>query len=1030
MVVSTPSRLAASELTGRIDFSRDIRPIFSNFCYKCHGPDEDERQASLRLDVKEAALALLESGATAIVPGDSAHSALYQRIVADSAERMPPADTGKTLTREQIQKIRDWIDQGADWRAHWSFIKPERPPLPEVKHAAWPRGAIDYFILSRLERERLAPEPEAARTTLARRVTLDLTGLPPTPAEVDAFLADSSSDAYEKLVDRLLASPHYGEHMARYWLDAARYGDTHGLHLDNERTIWPYRDWVIAAFNANMPFDQFTVEQLAGDLLPNPTVSQQVATGFNRCNVTTSEGGSIDEEFLVRYAVDRVDTTSTVWMGLTTGCAVCHDHKYDPVTQREFYQLFAFFNSLTEKAMDGNRLDPPPVVKVPSAEQARKLAAVRDAIQATEAELAALMPGIDAAQAAWEAEELRRLEGVWQIVEPAELSSSGGSSFRKLSDASVLIEGTNPNKDVYEIVLQTDASAITAVRLEALTHDSLPQKGPGRALNGNLVLSELEADVASVADAGQIQSVKFAAARADHSQTKGDFLVRKAIDGTVDGDNGWAVAGFERHEPRTAVFRLASPVGFEGGTRLRLRLRHESKYAQHGIGRFRLAVSRDPAQLAPQTATAEDDQDDATLSIGTILSLPPAERTEELNNKVRDHFRRHHSPEWAKRADALQSLKDEEKAADAQIPTTLVMQEMPQRREAFVLIRGQYNKHGEPVQPGVPAVLPPLQADAPANRLALAKWIVDPAHPLTARVTVNRFWQQYFGMGLVKTAEDFGSQGEPPSHPELLDWLATEFIASGWDVKALQKLIVTSATYRQSSRVSADKLQRDPDNRLLARAPRFRLDGEAVRDLALSVSTLLSPQIGGPSAKPYQPPGLWEAIGYTTSNTAKFVQDHGPALYRRGMYTFWKRTSPPPSMLTFDAPSREACTVSRARTNTPLQALVLMNDTQFVEAARKLAERVMTETGPSVDEQANYLFRLATARPPDDDERRVLVATYEAHRAEFQRDGEAATRLLSVGEAPRNEQLNVAELAAWTMVANLVLNLDETLTKG
>jgi hypothetical protein len=851
--------------TRHVNYSRDIRPILSNTCYKCHGPDEQSRKAGLRFDTKAGAYAKLESGDAAIVPGSSAKSAMYQRLSShDPDVKMPPPDSGKTISVEQIQLIKQWIDEGAEFHPHWSFVRPQHPPAPPVKHANAARNPIDRFVIARLEEEGLAPSPEADKATLIRRVTLDLTGLPPTIGEVDAFLSDHSTDAYEKLVDRLLASPQYGEQMTRYWLDAARYGDTHGLHLDNERGIWPYRDWLIRSFNSNEPFDQFTVEQLAGDLLPHPTIDQRVATGFNRCNVTTGEGGAIDEEFYVRYAVDRVQTTGTVFLGLTLGCCVCHDHKFDPITQKEFYRLFGYFGSLTERPMDRNVLLPPPSIRVgPAAE-----------------------------------------------------------------------EGT---------------------------------------------LERLKKDV-----------------------TAAESAIRTAI------------KKFRYAEPATETRIAAKP--FPGP-------------------RLPAKDARITSLLAWETAAARENAVVFPRPVARVLGIPPKQRTARQKQVLRDYFienvyagsRSVFAPLHATLNVARRRLQEVEDLS----PGTLVMQDMPKRRDVYVLIRGAYDRKGEKVLPGVPAAIgPALPADAPLNRLALARWIVDTRNPLTARVIVNRFWQHLFGTGIVKTAEDFGAQGEWPTHPELLDWLATEFERSGWNVKRMQRLLVTSATYRQSSRVSAALAQRDPENRLLARGPRFRMDAEMVRDTALAVSGLLNSKLGGKSVKPYQPPGLWEAIGYSGSNTVHFVQDHGEDLYRRSLYTFWKRTSPPPSLTTFDAPSREECVVRRSRTNTPLQALVLMNDKQYVEAARHLAERMMREGGRTPAERITLGFRLATSRRPTTDEIRTFQTLYDAQIAAFVQNSEAATKLLAVGESPHDGTLNSRELAAWTMVANVMLNLDETVTKG
>ncbi len=1022
-----PSRGATPAETGpagEIDFSRDIRPILSNNCFQCHGPDAHQRQAGLRLDTQEGALAALESGATAVVPGDLEQSALVRRITAsDPGERMPPADSEKQLTPEEIELLRRWVAAGAPWKMHWAFQPPRAAELPEVARPDWCRGLIDRFVLASLEQRQWSPEPEAARETLIRRVTLDLTGLPPTLEAIDAFLLDNRADAYEHLVDRLLASPRFGEHLARDWLDVARYGDTHGLHLDNERAIWPYRDWVISALNQNLPFDQFTVEQLAGDLLPEPTLSQQVATGFNRCNVTTSEGGAIEEEFRVRYAVDRVETTSTVFLGLTLGCAVCHDHKFDPFTQREFYQLFAYFNNVADRGMDGNALTPPPSVPVPSPEQADRQRQLREQRDAVVQALAAPHAELDTAQVAWEADWRELSSGTWQTLPPTGLASSGGATLVPLGDGSVLASGENPDRDVYQVTAPLETTGLVAIRLEALTDESLKDNGPGRSSNSNFVLSEIEAELIVPDSVDAPRPIRWASAQANHYQKQGDYRIEKAIDGVVDATNGWAAAGYERHEPCTAVFALAEPLTAAAGSQLRIRLRHESQFGQHAIGRFRLSISTDPRVVAPNYL-------EQTGQVAQVLAVPSADRTPEQAAQVRDFYRRQHWPQWAALDARRQQLQSELDELERQIPLSLVMRESDAGREAFVLIRGQYDQPGEPVKPGVPTVLPPLPADAPANRLALARWLVSPDHPLTARVAVNRFWQHFFGVGLVKTAEDFGQQGEFPTHPELLDTLARRFIESGWDVKGLLRQIVTSSTYRQSSQAAPAKFARDPENRWLARGPRYRLDAEVVRDLALATSGLLVEQLGGPGVKPYQPAGLWEAVAYPSSNTAKFAQDQGAALYRRSLYTFWKRTSPPPNMQAFDAPTREACTVRRSRTNTPLQALVLLNDVQFVEAARNLAQRIIRQGGATAQERASYGFRLATGRQPQAAELRSLVELYDDSLAEYRAHPDQARHLAEAGDSPTDEALDPVEVAATTVVANLLLNLDETVTKN
>jgi len=1005
-----------------VQFNQDIRPILSDNCFACHGPDSVHRQADLRLDRREGLLGN-EPGEGPVVAGKPDESELLRRIVStDEDERMPPPSSGRTLTQQQIDLVRRWIAEGASWQPHWSFVRPERPAAAKVQNSSWPRNPIDTFLLARLEAEGLSPSPEADRTTLIRRVTLDLTGLPPTLAEIDAFVADASPDAYEKLVDRLLASPHYGEQMTRYWLDAARYGDTHGLHLDNERSMWLYRDWLIGAFNANRRFDQFTVEQLAGDLLPEAAVDQKIASGFNRCNVTTSEGGAIAEEFVVRYAVDRTEAMASVWMGLTVGCAACHDHKFDPITQKEFYQLYAFFNSMADPAMDGNAMLTPPVVQVPSAEQVQKKDSLNAEIAAIQAQVEAELAGIAyeepqptaapapnaAADCVWIEDALppgAQASGdgnpPWQFVAAPEPVYSGQSASKRTATgrSQHFFTGAAPGLRIGEgdrlfaYVYLDPANPPQEIMLQ--WNDGSWEH---RAYWGSDVIDWGQAGTASRLPMGALpEAGKWI--RLEVEAVKVGLKPGTTVNGWAftqyDGTVYWDKAGITTRTPQD-------------------NRSFESQSAWEQV----VKTTKDSSVPKP---------------VLDAIQLEPAQRSDPQKKLVRDHFlenvytktRSVFAPLHARIGTAKKALEDLEKS----IPATFVSADLPKPREAFVLKRGLYDQPGEKVSRDVPAVLPPLPQDAPRNRLGLARWLVDPAHPLTARVTVNRFWQRYFGAGIVKTAEDFGTQGDPPSHPELLDWLATEFVASGWDVKHMQRLIVTSAAYRQSARASQALLDRDPENRLLARGPRLRMDAEMVRDNALAVSGLLVRTIGGRSVKPYQPSGLWEAVGYTSSNTARFVQDHGEALYRRSMYTFWKRTSPPPTMLLLDAPSRETCTLRRSRTNTPLAALALMNDIQFFEAARQLAQRTMLEGGARPEDRVGHAFRLAAARPPSDEERIILLDQYQKHLDEYRQDSQSAAKLLAVGESKRNESLDAAELAAWTMVANTILNLDETISK-
>ncbi|MCH2374109.1 MAG: DUF1549 and DUF1553 domain-containing protein, partial [Planctomycetes bacterium] len=912
--------------------------------------------------------------------------------------------------------------------------------LPKVEHEAWAMSPIDRFVLAQLEKEGLTPSPEASRETLVRRVTLDLTGLPPTPEEVDAFLQDGSEEAYDHLVDRLLDSPQYGEHMARYWLDIARYGDTHGLHLDNYREMWPYRDWVIEAFNRGLAYDQFVTEQLAGDLLPDATLDQQIASGFNRCHVSTNEGGAIREEFYVRNVVDRVQTTGTVFLGLTIGCAVCHTHKFDPISQREFYQLFAFFNSMDGSPLDGNRKDPQPVVRVPTSIQAEKIGELAASVERLEGLANEPIPEVDSEQVAW-GTRLRSDSKTtidWTVLDPERFESAGGATLNKLEDASILASGTNPEKETYEVEAGVPTGSVSALRLEGLLHESLPRGSAGRSFRGNVILTELRAEIASGDQPDSWQPVKFRRAWADLEVGDSAKGIASAIDGKTE--TGWETDGRSRRENRTAIFVVEGPTSAAVGTRIRVWLEHQSGKSQHQFGRFRLSVT-----------TASEipfDWYDVPESIKKILGKEMSERAVDERAELQRHYRSNVSTNGTvrQRLDELAVARKAYSDVEGSIPTTLVMKELAEPREAFILIRGQYDQRGEKVERKTPAVLPPMAEGLPRDRLGFAKWLLDPGHPLTARVAVNRFWQQCFGQGIVLTAEDFGSQGTPPSHPDLLDWLAVDFIESGWDVRRLMKMIVSSATYRQTSRLSSELLAKDASNRLFGRGARFRLDAEVLGDQALAASGLLVRDFGGPSVKPPQPGGLWFAVGYTSSNTARFTADSGDKAYRRSLYTFWKRTAPPPQMRIFDAPSREECTVRRERTNTPLQALLLMNDPQYVEAARHLAMRTLRDGGEETGERAVWLFRLLTARRPSPNERDVLTSVYEDHLSTYRASAEAANRLITNssvaastdGDSKANDhladrdsasELDAAELAAWTMVANLVLNLDEVMTK-
>ncbi|QDT41715.1 Planctomycete cytochrome C [Gimesia alba] len=1013
ILIALPATLltcvAAAEET--IEFNRDVLPILSNHCFTCHGPDSATRAADLRLDQRESAIGKADSGKRVITPGKVQSSELIHRITTqDENERMPPADGPNPLNAKQIAILKTWIEQGAEYEAHWAFVAPKQPAIPKTQNSSWAKNNIDHFVLARLEREGLQPAREAKRETLIRRVAFDLTGLPPTLKEIDKFLSDQSPDAYTTMVDYYLASPAYGEHMARHWLDLARYADSNGYQYDTEREQWIWRDWVINAYNTNKPFNEFTIEQLAGDLLPAATDQQRLATGFNRNHGITIEGGIIDEEYRTEYVMDRLVTTGEVWLALTIGCARCHEHKFDPISQKEFYQLYAFFNQVPERGMRG--FAPKQRIPSPLATASQQNFDVELTRLKTE-----LKKPINIAQHlnSWSEQISTQPEHGWTVIEPLTMKSSGGTTLTKLADKSILTSGANPQKDVYEITAKTDATNLTAVRLEALTHESLPGGGPGRHSNSNFVLSEFELTAVSIADPSQQQTVKFTRAIADYSQA--NYEIAKAIDGSVAGNNGWAVDGPTRKLPATAMFIAASPFGFEGGTELQFRLRHDAGFATHGVGRPRFSITGD----APQNLQLHG----IPADIRQIAAKKRNLRSANEQKQLREYFLAHHNP----RQELKQRIAELEKQKMAAIPETMIMQDMAQPRATYLLDRGQYNEPRDQVSPNVPAIFPPMPKTAAKNRLGFAEWLVAPDHPLTARVAINRYWQRIFGLGLVKTSEDFGVQGELPSHPELLDWLALEFIRSGWDIKQMQRLILNSATYRQTSHVGAAAYKQDPENRLLARGPRMRLSAEEIRDATLVTSGLLVERLGGKSVYPYQPKGLWLELNNRPNYSKAYPQGTGEDLYRRSLYTFWKRTVPSPMLKTLDAPEREFCTIRRSRTNTPLQALLLLNGPQFVEAARKLAERMLSEGGTTVDEQIKYGFRLVTARQPSDSELALFREAYETDLKFYANDQAAALRLLQVGDSASDTKFNPAKLAAFTSLTRVFLNLDEAITK-
>jgi mono/diheme cytochrome c family protein len=992
-----------------IDFDRQIRPIFESRCIECHGAKK--QNSGLRLDRKSSVFIGGDSGQPALVPGRSGDSPIFQRIsTEDRSEIMPPK--GAPLTPAQVQVIKAWIDQGGAWpdepeEKHWAYEKPIRPELPPVNPGAWPKNPIDYFVLHRLGKEGLQPSPEADRATLIRRVSLDLTGLPPSVEEVDQFLSDQSPDAYEKVVDRLLASPHYGERWAKPWLDLARYADTQGYEKDNRRTIWPYRDWVIQALNQDMPFSQFTIEQIAGDMLPDATLQQRVATGFHRNTMTNTEGGTDDEEFRHEAVVDRVNTTMAVWMGTTMSCAQCHNHKYDPITMKEYYQFYAFLNSTA----DNDQPDERPVMKVPTPDQESELKRLQAEIAALEKEYHKDLPGLEEAQLAWETESIAALNA-WQVVDPRELTSAGGATLTKKDDSSILAGGTNPPNDTYTITFTAPDKKITGIRLQVLPDGSLPYKSIGRHPNGSFVLSRFEISIARPET--EPQPLVILSATADYTQD--GHSVMNLVDGKPGP--GWAISAADpKHRvERSAYFTLETPVELEPDSTLAVVLRHASQWPEANLGRFRLSVTaaKNPGAIPtlPEPVRA-------------ALLASAENRPDKQKETLRNHFRSI-APELLSVREELARARKAESDLDKQIPRTMVMEELSKPRETHMLIRGGFMSRGDKVSPGIPAVFHPLPQDKPANRLTLAEWLVDENNPLTARVTMNRFWEEYFGTGMVETSEDFGAQGELPTHPELLDWLATEFMSQGWSMKAMHRIMVTSATYRQSSRPTPDLLERDPYNRLFARGPRVRLPAELLRDQALAVSGLLSRKLGGPSVMPPQPEGLWQVV-YSGD---RWETSKGEDKYRRGLYTFWRRTMPHPAMTTFDAPSREFCVIKRTRSNTPLQALVLLNDPAFVEAAQALARRIVHEKSGAIEARAEYAFRLCLARQPRPEELRRVVHLFQQELELFKTDRDAALRMASSQLGAPPPEMDIYELAAWSVVANVLLNLDELITKG
>lgn len=1185
-----------------VRYSRDVRPLLSDRCFKCHGPEETARQAGLRLDRFDTATADL-GGYAALVPGDPASSELWRRVTStDLEDVMPPVDSHRPrFTTDELDTLRAWIEQGARYEEHWAFVAPTRPEPPRAAGAEHP---IDAFVHARLAARDIEPAPEERPDLLLRRLFLDLTGLPPTPEELDAFLAQCAAQGADRdavwleWVERLLGEEpyrsRYAERMASPWLDLARYADTNGLHMDAGRQIWPWRDWVLRAFRENLPFDRFVTEQLAGDLLPEATLDQLVASGFNRNHVITDEGGAIDEEYLVEYAVDRVDTTAQVFLGLTMACARCHDHKFDPITQADYYRFFAYFNSNEEPGLYSQLPDPQrafePFLELPSAEQAARREELAAALETLREELVAPTASDHAALAEWKSTLPERYGVEFATLELIEARSDGGVSFERLADGSLLASGALPDTDVQRFTLRTTARDLRLLQLDALAHESLPSGAPGRGAGGNAVLTSIAVEAISVVDPTLRETVELIWAFADYAQDDSDdWSVTRAFD--PRHNTGWAIGGHFDGSERSALFLAAEPFGFEGGTDLVVTLGYESIWAGLAFGRTQLRLAALDAEGVAALPLAETrwfecgpfeldsaanaydavfgPETDTLLSPDSEFAAPEgaaqrwAYRADYANGRVQaltsgvnvtflgkqlwapearevevsigsdDGFalylngerivqrevprgvaadqdrvklalragrnalvfkvvntggeagfyflplqddraldgalpgalldassRADSAPDYTPREGAVQrplpelimhawrlahseayaaglareaELLEQQAELEASIPLTMVMRERREPRQAFVLDRGEYDKPDaeRPVEPGVPVLFANDSAspDSRATRLDLARWLTSADNPLTARVAVNRYWQQLFGRGLVATSGDFGYQGAWPSHPQLLDWLALEFVESGWDVQGLLRTIVTSDTYRRSSTRRPELAELDPDGALLATYPRRRLDAETIRDGALYVAGLLVEDFGGPSVKPYQPPGLWQEIAMLGSNTRLYERGTGDELWRRSLYTYWKRASPPPAMLTFDAPTRESCVVQRSETNTPLQALVLWNDVQFVEAARKLAERELLAGGDD-SVLATRMFRRCTGRTPTAREAEALRTTLQDFRARYAADPQSATELIAIGESMADSSLDAAELAAWTVVANVILNLHATLTQG
>ncbi|MFN0109757.1 MAG: PSD1 and planctomycete cytochrome C domain-containing protein [Blastocatellia bacterium] len=1034
-----------------VSFNRDIRPVFSDTCFRCHGPDKNARKAGLRLDVREEATKKSRSGATPIVPGKPDESEIVRRIFStDKSEMMPPEDAHKTLTTEQKELIRRWVAEGAKYEGHWAYQPIARSAVPEIPNLKSEiRNPIDAFIQARLAKDALTPAPEADRRTLIRRVSLDLTGIPPTPAEVAAFVADKSPDAYEKLVDRLLTSPRYAEKQTMHWLDAVRYADTSGFHGDNAFPTWPYRDYVLRSFRDNKAFDQFTREQIAGDLLPNATTEQKIASAYNRLNRVSAEGGLQPKEYLAKYAADRVRTTSITWLGATMGCAECHDHKFDPYLAKDFYSMKAFFADIKETGLvpDRGRAAWGSKLEMPSEAQKRQFDELTQALKWAQTELDSQAERLSARRAEWETKTLQLFEAnklAWRSQRPVSATATNGVKLSIYNDQPITVtqyrggnivseeikgdglivaEGENPDNATYTVTFKPGAGEWTALGVEVVQDESLPANRVARGAD-RFVLTEVEAL------SGRSQ-VPFTLATTDGAGQWPENHAMNAIDGNAK--TGW---GFSFADGRGAfiALRLAQKLKTDADSVITVRLRHDSELRRATIGRFRLALSSAEHSWPDHQAKMANPLNGLPQEVVSALKEKPEARTELHKKNILAHFK-WAAPELQPLAIRIAKLEAERDLLDSQIPRVLIAESVTPV-ETRILPRGNFlDESGQMVTPAIPTMFGKVESgERRLTRIDLADWIVSMENPLTARVFVNRLWRQFFGAGLTKTLDDLGSQGEWPTHPELLDWLASEFshptfkseIAHDWDVKHIIRLIVTSHTYRQSSLPTANPQSDDPDNRLLARQNRFRVDAEIVRDIALSASGLLVEKFGGASIKPVQPDRYLGTLNFPVRD---YSADRGESLYRRGLYVHWQRTFLHPSLSTFDAPSREECTVNRVNSNTPLQALVMLNDPSFVEAARAFAQNALKQ-GATPALQIGWAFERATGRKPVAAEARVLAELYQKSLTGFQRDADGARELANIGDAPTLKELGAARLAAMTTVTRAILNLHETITRN